>query len=218
MVAVVVASEPSANPAQRDTPVKARVRLARLIDAIPVKWWLAIVAALILAASAIFGGLDDAAPAEAETPVLSAGEPFVGPELTASLHEAWLTDLAPGLTLNPDDGFTFLVVSATVTNTWTRSTTAIRDLLQLEWIVDDTAGEPDRTALISDGTPSPQAEPGVPMEVAYIWQVPIDRVADGDTVRVAIRSKTLTVDGDVTFGSYWADPTIAAQVDLEVSQ
>lgn len=186
------------------------------LDSVPARWWLFAIAAVALAASAIFGGLDDASQADPEPPVLSPGEAFVGPQLTTTLHTAELMDVAPGYTLEPDDGFTYLVVTATVTNTSVTSTTAIDDLLQLEWLDDETKGEPDRTALVSDETPLPQANPGVPMDVAYIWQVPIGELESGDTVRVSIRSKTFVQDGDVTYGSYWAYPVVAARVDLEV--
>lgn len=190
----------------------------RALDSVPAKWWLFVIAAVVLAASAIFGGLDDATQADPEPPVLSPGQAFVGPQLTTTLHTAELMEVAPGYTLEPEDGFTYLVVMATVTNTSTTSTTAITDLLQLEWLDDETQGEPDRTALLSDGTSLPQANPGVPIDVAYIWQVPIGDVEPADTVRVAIRSKTFTLDGDVTYGSYWSDPVVAARVDLEVDE
>jgi hypothetical protein len=189
----------------------------RALDSVPAKWWLGIIAAIVLGASAVFGGLDDATVASPEPRLLAAGDTFTAPELSTTVHSARITDLAPGYSLEPDVGNTYLVVTATVMNNWTTSTTSIGDLLQLEWLETETHGEADRTALVSDGSPLPQANPGVPTDVAYIWQVPVDELSPGDIVRVSIRSKTLTVDGDVTYGSYWSSPIVAARVDVEIT-
>ncbi len=188
----------------------------RLLDSVPVKWWLVLAAALILGASALFGGLDDATVAAPEPVLVGVGEPFVGPQLTTTILSTELTDVAPGYSLEPGDGNTYLVVTATVTNTWTTSTELIRDLLQLEWLDGEGTGEADRLTLVSDGTSSPQANPGVPIEVAYVWEVPEGVLAPGDVARVSIRSKSLTVDGDVSYGSYWSSPVVAAHADVEV--
>lgn len=195
---------------------KPRRRVVRLIDSVPTRWWFTVAGAAVLAVSALFGGLDDASRAAVEPPVLEAGESFAGPELTTVVHSAEVADDAPGLAFEPEEGFTYFVVTATVTNNYTVSTIVIGDLLQLEWLGGETNGEADRIFLVSDETSLPYAHPDVPMEVAYIWELPEDTVLAGDTVQIAIRSKTLTVDGDVTYGSYWSDPVVAARVDVEV--
>jgi hypothetical protein len=185
-VAVAVASRPT-NP------------VLRVLDSVPAKWWLFGIAALVLAASALFGGLADAGRAEVELPVLTAGEEFVGPQLTTTISSAELTDVAPDYSFEPEEGNTYLVVTAVVTNTVKKSTTSVADLLQLEWLDDDAQGVTERVALVSDGTSLPQANPGVPIEVAFVWEVPVGNVVPGDT-----------------FGDYWSNPVVAAHVDVEV--
>jgi len=217
-VGVAAVAEASKSPGESNQAATARPkgRVVKAIDSVPLKWWFTGVGVVILAVSAAFGGLADAQEVRALIPQLQPGDQFVGPELSATLHSAELTDVAPDYTIEPEAGNTYLVVTATVTNNWKESTILISDLLRLEWLKDEAEGVPSRVALLSDGTSLPQANPGVPIEVAYIWEVPLDALTPGDDVEVAIRTKTFVLDGDVTYGSYWADPVTAATVTLEV--
>ncbi len=176
-------------------------------------WWLVAGAAVILGASALFGGLDEATPSAEEVPVTAVGEPIVRDEFTVIVESAQLMDIAPGYSLEPEAGNTYFVVSATVTNNWRVSTTSLGDLLRLEW-----AEEPDatRTVRLIDDSPLAQANPGVPTSVAFVWEIPQAEREVGATARITVSARTLTEDGDVTYGSYWSDPRPTAYVDVIV--
>lgn len=191
----------------------ARTRISRWIESVPTSVWLIAGAAVILGVSALFGGLDDADLSSREPPVVAADEEIARDELSTIVHSASLTDLAPGYSFEPDEGNTYLVVEATVTNNARVTTTAFTDLLQFDWLEDPLA---TRTVRLIDGSGVPQANPGIPTAVAFVWEIPEARVSTGDSVRLTVMAKSFTADGDVTFGSYWSDPRPTAFVDLEV--
>lgn len=190
-----------------------RGRVARWLGSIPTSIWFIVGAALILGASALFGGLDDADLSARQPPVVPVGEEIARDEFTTVVHSAYLADVAPGFTLEPDEGNTYLVVEATVTNHGRVTTITFSDLLQLDQLEDPLAA---RTARLIDGSGLPHANPGLPIAVAFIWEIPEGTVSPGDTVQLTVMAKSFMEDGDVTFGSYWSDPQPTAFVDVEV--
>ena len=213
---VAVESEPTAAP---PTTTEGRVRpaLIRWLAALPLRWWLTIGVALLIAASAVFGGLAEATEVRNGPVILEPGQEFVGPELTTTVTSAEITDVAPGLTLEPDEGNTYVVVEATVTNTWRVSSITFGDLLQLPWLGEEWQVA-ERTVLLSDGTIGVQVNPDVPVEVAFVWEIPRELVPTDGVIPVTIMAKSLTEDGLVTYGSYWSSPEPAALVTLEAAQ
>ncbi len=179
----------------------------------PLFWWFVAGAALLLGVSALFGGLDEADRSAAEPPLVPVGERIVRDEFTVVVESARLMDIAPGYSLEPEAGNRYLVVTTTVTNNWRVSTTSLGDLLHLEW-----AEEPDatRTVRLIDDSPLAQANPGFPVNVAFVWEIPQGEREVGETARITVSARTLTEDGDVTYGSYWSDPRPTAYVDVIV--
>lgn len=192
-----------------------RGRIVRWLAAVPTSIWFLVGLGIILGVSALFGGLDDADLSARQPPVVAAGEEIVRDEFTTTVHSARLTDVTPGYSFEPEEGFTYLVVEATVTNNGLVTTISFSDLLAI-----DSLEEPVATRIVRliDNSTLPQANPGVPTEIAFVWEVPEDAVAPGDTVRLTVNAKTFTRDGDVTFGSYWSDPQPSAYVELEVDR
>lgn len=191
--------------------------VVRLLASIPTLWWIIAAAALVLGASALFGGLDDAdSVGEITTPTIEVGEEFPAVQFTTTVTGARLYDVFPTEYSEPEDeGNRFLVVTAIVTNNYYQSTTAMDSLLRLEFLGED--GQESRSqVLMSDLSRGPQADPRIPQEVGFMWEVADDAFAVGDTVRVTITSQTLFTENFITYGDYWVDPVVAAWVDVTV--
>jgi hypothetical protein len=186
-----------------------------MLDRVPLRWWFIGTVGVLLAASAAFGGLADARPVDHGPVTVEPGEEFVGPELATIVHSAEFSDTAPGR-FEPDEGYTYLVVRATVTNLWTVSSITFNDVLQTPWLGEDLA-EAERV-VFPDGTLDTQVNPQVPLDVIFMWDVPLELVPEDGIVPVTIMSKSFTKDGDVTYGSYWSDPQPAAIVTLEAER
>jgi len=191
------------------------VRASRLLDRVPLRWWFIGTIGLLLAGSAAFGGLADAETADVGPVAVEPGEEFVGPELAVVVDSAEFSDTAPGR-YEPDEGYTYLVVRATVTNLWTVSSITFTDLLQIPEFGEDLA-KAERVTF-SDGTLGPQINPQVPVDVVFMWDFPSSLIPEDGVVPVTIMSKSFTEDGDVTYGSYWSDPQPAAIVTLETTR
>lgn len=191
------------------------MRASRWLDRVPLRWWFIGTVGLLLAGSAAFGGLADATPADQGPVTVEPGEEFIGPELATVVHSAEFSDTAPGR-FEPDEGYTYLVVRATVTNLYTVSSITFTDLLQIPSLGEDLA-KAERVTF-SDGTLGPQINPQVPLDVVFMWDVPLELVPEDGVVPVTIMSKSFTKDGDVTYGSYWSDPHPAAIVTLEAER
>lgn len=194
-----------------------RTWIVRLLASVPTLWWIIAAAALVLGASALFGGLDDAdSVGEVTTPVIAVGDEFPAAQFTTTVTGARLYDLFPTEFSEPEDeGNRFLVVTAIVTNNYYQSTTGTDTLLRLEFLGED-GQESVRQVLMSDLSGSPQADPRIPQEIGFVWEVADDAFADGDTVRVTITSQTLFTENFITYGDYWVDPAVAAWVDVTV--
>lgn len=192
---------------------RGRGRIVRWLAAVPTSIWFLVGLGLILGVSALFGGLDDADLSARQPPVVVAEEEIARDELTTVIHSAVLTDLSPGYSFDPEEGFTYLVVEGTVTNNGLVTTISFDDLLRIEALEEPAVAHTARTI---DNSTLPQLNPLVPTGIAFVWEVPEDAFASGDTVRLTVQAKTFTRDGDITFGSYWSDPQPTAYVDVVV--
>jgi hypothetical protein len=76
---------------------------------------------------------------------------------------------------------------------------------------------PLSVAVLDDGTEWPELQPGVPVELAYIWQVDDDDLTGGDEVPVDIYDKTYQANGFVTFGGRFDNRFLAATTEVEVA-
>jgi hypothetical protein len=208
------------------TPVRARVR--GLAAKVPTTWILAGVAALLLAASALFGGLNDA-PAE-PIPELALGDVHHGSRIDLEVSRASLIDGFPDLFLEPAEGNRFLVIVGTATNV---STVPVRQTITnggapLPATVISPAGidgientAPSSILVFSDATVATDLQPGVPVELAYLWEVPADALHDGDSLVLDFWDEEYDGEARIYFGARYRDPerdgtmTVAVQdVDL----
>lgn len=187
-----------------------------LFDRLPTPWLLSGIAAVLLAVSAIFGGLDDA-PVQAAA-VIQPGDAHVGSELTVTVDQALLIDAFPEQYLMPEAGNRLLVVRAVVENT----TTEPRRLSPVETDsvgVDGVPGLPKaavplRILVIDDGSDLVVVQPGVPVELAYVWEIDGAELAAGDTITVTLLDRVYISEGRLTHGGLYDDPVVAATLDL----
>jgi hypothetical protein len=191
----------------------------RLFDRLPTAWLLSAVAAVFLAVSAVFGGLDDA-PVQA-APVISAGDTHVGAELTVTVNQALLIDGFPEQNVKPAPGNRLLVVRADVENTTTRplrlSTTEANNI-RVGGVTDlPPASPPSNILVIDDGSDEVVVQPGIPVELAFLWEIASDAVAEGDSIQVQLLDRVLISEGELTYGGLYGDPVVRASLELDLA-
>ena len=205
--------------APRD-PAAWRARAVRLSDRVPTRWLVTGSTLVVLAASAAFGGLDDA-PVEA-LPTLGAGDAVTGAQLRIAVERARLIDALPEAGLEPEDGRRLLAVIATVEDVWdgpvpTTAGTGAADNLRpvgIAGVDEDT--DPVAVLLLADGTSRPELQPHVPMELAFVWEVDGDDVQAeaGADLPVDVYDKTYRAEGFVTYGERFEEPFVQARATV----
>ena len=188
-------------------------RILRALDAVPTLVWILVGALVLLGVAGLFGGLNTAQRHVEELPSIPVGEEHVGPQFSVAVHDATLMDVAPGFSIEADEGNEYLVVTVTLTNNYTKSTILIKEAIALEWL-DTEHATVERTVVVSDRTTLVQAHPGVPVDVAMVWQVPRDSIDEGDELRVSIMEASLRTDSELVADEYWHDPVPVAYVDV----
>lgn len=188
---------------------------------VPTKWFVSGGLVIFLAVSAAFGGLNDAAAAP--IPQLTAGEPHTGAQLRITVDRAVLLDGFPEQGILPAEGERLLVVVATVEDVWrdpasTRTSIGAADNLRPVGVPGlDASSAPQSVAVISDGAEFPDLQPGVPIELAFIWSIDPSALAEGDSMAIDVYDKTYRSDGFITSGERWVNPVVAATVTVPVS-
>jgi len=207
-----------------------REKTRQLFDRVPTTWLVTAVAAVLLAVSAVFGGLDDA-EVQAAT-VIQAGDPHAGSELTLTVDQALLIDAFPEQLVIPDEGNRLLVVRAVVENTTNeprrlitaplRSSGAARlqstieaDVLRISGVHGQALTSPPTSILvIDDGSDKVVVQPDMPVELAFVWEVPAAAVTKGDTIEVQLLDRVLISEGELTYGGLYGDPVVTARLEL----
>jgi hypothetical protein len=214
-----------------DTAHDPRERARRLFDKVPTKGLVTGGVVVVLGVSALLGGLD-AAPVEA-VPVVGPGEPSTGTQLEVTVEAVVLIDAFPEQFIEPEPGNRLLVVRAVVENVWPSPVRLTSwsyspdseapagfspDAVVPDGVEGITATTPpDSVLIIDDSSDETQLQPGVPTELAFIWQVPDDALADGDDVRVDIMDREYERQGILVYGDVFSDYHVSAHVDLAVS-
>jgi len=187
-----------------------------LADRLPTRWLVTGSTAVLLGLSALFGGLETA-PVQA-APVLAAGDTHVGSELTVTVDQALLIDAFPEQYLTPKAGNRLLVVRAVVENTTTeprRLSPVEADSVGVTGVPGlSTAKPPLRILVIDDGSDRVVVQPGVPVELAYVWEIDGADLAAGDTITVTLLNRLYISEGELTYGGLYGDPVVAATLDL----
>jgi hypothetical protein len=196
-----------------------RARAKVLTAKVPTRWFITALIALFLAASAAFGGLE-----KADTPPipqLDVGESFTGAQLRIAVEGAVLIDAFPEAFITPQPGNRLLVIRATVENVWDKPVATISRIGAADNVrprgIDGMEDEPLTVAVISDGSPYPELQPAVPVELAFIWEVPNGAISQSDVLRIDVLDKTYIAGGFVTYGERFQDPFVAASVEAPVT-
>jgi hypothetical protein len=198
--------------------ITTRERAGTLFAKLPTKWLITSVGAILLLLSSALGGLEDA-PTD-PVPLLDAGETATGEQFSVTVTRALLIDALPEQGLTPEGDNRLLVVGATVEN---RRTKPVRlatapskpDSLLPVGVDGITSSTPAMTvAVVNDGAQSSPLQPGVPVDVVYVWEIAADAVAAGDEIRIDVLDRTAEGRGTITYDERFSAPFAIAHVDL----
>lgn len=220
------APAPGADPAVTAANADARAKVLgwarRSIDLIPTSWLITGAGAVLLAATAVFGGLE--AVAEDPTPVVAVGETFAGSDLEMTVVGVELTDDHENVAVFPKEekGERVLVVTVDVVNTFlkprradARSTASspVVDGILIEGL--DEKGQVSRS---DDGFISPWLQPDVPVRLLLSWIVGPDDFHDGQEVTLTLPDSDHYVGQSVMRGDYWNDVRVGATLTATIEE
>jgi hypothetical protein len=179
--------------------------------ALPLKSITRIAVVVVLAGSAAFGGLADAAgPPIAE---LELGLPHHGTPLTTTVQSVSVVDALPGNSAEPEPGYSFLRVRAEMVNEWDEPLLRPLDGVRVSGIDGfDAAAEAEMLLYAADGDALLRLQPGVPTVVDLVWPVRTADAAPGSPVTVELSDLSLYTFTAVATGQDWSDPTLAVTV------
>lgn len=179
--------------------------------ALPLKSITRIAVVVVLAGSAVFGGLADAAgPPIAE---LELGQPHHGTPLTITVQSVSVVDALPGNSAEPEPGQSFLRVRAEMVNEWDEPLLRPLDGVRVSGIDGfDATAEAAMLLYAADGDALLRLQPGVPTVVDLVWPVRTADAAPGSAVAVELFDLSLYTFTAVATGQDWSDPTLAVTV------
>jgi hypothetical protein len=190
-----------------------RSLVLRAVDA-PLRWQLVGIAAALVAASGLFGGLERAHTAP-KVPTIEVGTGFDAGPWTVTVTGARLVPTGEPLKLETP-GDRWLAVLATVEVTADASRSDISDAVRLSGVsgLRGERGEPAYVYLVRDTKTVNYLNPKLPERLAYIWEqdgsVPaptvVDVVVNGMTHRIDSLSQRLE----------WLDPGVRARLRVPV--
>lgn len=197
----------------------------RSIDLIPTSWMITGAGAILLAATAVFGGLNTA-PVD-PIPQVAVGTAFAGSDLEMTVRGVELRDDRGALAVfpNEDKGERILAVTVDVVNTFSSPRKAIDgattagasspavDGIRIEGV--DVKGEVHRA---DDGKSSPMLQPDVPARLVLTWIVGPDDFHDGDEITLTLPDSTHYVGTSVVRGDYWDDVRVGATVPATIEE
>lgn len=191
------------------------------IDLVPTSWLITGAGALLLGATALFGGLE--AAAVDPTPSVAAGETFAGSDLEMTVLGVQLRDERGKALVFPDEekGERVLVVVVDVVNTFDRPRSSsdgaarspVIDGIRLEGL-----DEPPTISRADDGEASPALQPDVPARLLLAWLVGPDDFREGDEVTLTLPDSTHRVGTSVVRGDYWDDIVVGATVTTTIDE
>lgn len=203
----------NAPPSAEKTPP---TRWAAVTDRVPTGWIITGCSALLLAVSAAFGGLADAAADP--VPALAPGTEIAAAPVLVRVENAVLVDELAEASLPAENGVRYLVVAVTAENTHSGPLASLPEVglpgtLRVTGAGLDGDADPVRVVRLDDGTLDPVLQPGVPARVAVVWQINDDPL---DTVTVHLRSRSYAAGGFVTAGGRFEKASTVATVELAV--
>lgn len=208
--------------ANADARAKVLAWARRSIDLIPTPWLITGAGAVLLAGTAVFGGLE-AAPVE-PTPELAVGETYTGSDLEITVIGVELRDDRGNAMVFPEEekGERVLVVEIEVVNTFPRPRSSyggIRPSPSVDGIRLEGNDEDAAISYAADGGGATKLQPDVPTRLLLAWLVGPGDLQDGDTITMTLPASTHTVGDNVLRGQdYWADVHVGATVTATVEE
>lgn len=176
-------------------------------------WW--VWAAVGVATAALvavpLGGWEGVDAAGAER--LEPGEEHVAAQFSTSVQSAAVLPVRPGSTLDPEEGVAYLAVYGRVENMTARTQLAPSDLLVVEGAGPHDLTAADSVTLVADPGGLPELQPGLPADLAFVWEIDEGTVAPGDDLRVIVVDRTAS-ESLIGVGTVWLDPRAGAVVEL----
>jgi hypothetical protein len=204
-------------PRRSETPIGARARRFVVTQGsrLTLTWITRIGVVGLLAASALFGGLDDAEPPA--IPDLEVAERHDGAPLAITVERAVVVDEIAGVAKPVDDGGRLLLVVATAENTSAAPVLAPVDSLRVGGLDSVSSEDPARSInVLDDDSTVHRLQPRVPTRLVFIWDVSAAELADGDELRVGLFDLTFVETRDIVINAAWQDPALAAVVTVPV--
>lgn len=193
----------------------------RSIDLIPTSWLITGAGAVLLATTALFGGLE--AAAVDPIPDLTIGETFSGSDFEMTVVGVELRDERGMAAIYPDEekGERLLVVTVDVVNTFSRprasgsgaEVSPLLDGIRIEGL--DAKGVVSRA---DDGELAPTLQPDVPARVLITWAVGPDDFRDGDEVSLTLPDSDHYVGQSLIRGDHWNDPRVGATLTTTIEE
>jgi hypothetical protein len=152
-----------------------------------VPWWLWAVAGAggLVGVVALLGGFEDV-PIQA-LPRVELGEQFAGNEVALRVDDIHLSRTAPVTGYDAPDGEVYLVVEATIENTTDQPNIFFSRALRV--LVEGAIGSTDspyNVVELRTGDGLSFLQPGLPVEVAYLWSVDERLIDAGDEIFLGI--------------------------------
>ena len=194
----------------------------RSIDLIPTSWLITGAGAVLLAATAAFGGLETAAVEP--TPVVAVGETFAGSDLEMTVVGVELSDDRENAAVFPDEekGERVLVVTVDVVNTFPKPRGAAASSASSSPVVDgillEGLEEKGQVSRADDGVISPRLQPDVPVRLLLSWIVGPDDFHDGQEVTLTLPDSDHYVGQSVMRGDYWVDVRVGATLTATIEE
>ncbi|MBS0023955.1 hypothetical protein [Microbacterium paraoxydans] len=212
-------------PHGRSDAAAARARVLgwarRSIDLIPTPWLLTAAGALLLAGTAVFGGLE--AAAVDPTPEVAVGETYTGSDLELTVVAVELRDDRGQTSVFPDEekGERVLVVTVDAVNTFHAprgSTSGAPTSAVVDGIRIDGVEEKGQVSRADDGRGSPTLQPDVPARLLLAWLVGPDDYREGDEITLTLPDSTHAVGSRVIRGDYWTDVRVGATLTTSIAE
>ncbi len=187
-------------------------------ERIPTAWIPGILTAVLLGATAAFGGLDAVASSPVAT--LEPGETHRNDMLSITVERAVLIDTLKDAGAYAKDGQRVVAAVVTAENRWDTALPANAKSAGLSGsIIASGLGDrpPDAVARLDDGNTSPWLQPGVPAELVVAWIIDEDELTDADELHLELRDFSLVTGRLIVNGEWWDNPVVVAEMAVPLT-
>jgi len=182
-----------------------------------VPWWVWTLAVLatVVAVVALLGGFT--AIPEEKLPKVAIGDAYVGGEVSTVVERVWVSNQQPTNGDFAEDGEQFLIVQTRLENVKNAPSSFGSEVLRIEIDgVVEAATDPDVVLDVLRGQRVTSLGADIPTTVDFIWVIPADSVATGDTVYLGLFDQ-FRVYGDPIFGDgAFTRPQVVALLETTV--